>query len=195
MRKPKQAARCRKRGDSFSLVELLTVIAIIAILAALVLGAGNGLMLKGMRSRASGEIQAMAAAAEGYKNDNGVYPQGDGTFSTAAYTGDDGTTSGGEYQLNSALLYAALSGQTNFATAPTTGTKVYMSFKVNQVGNASTTTGTSYVQDPWVHSYGYSTGGAGTSPYSGTNFFDLWSTGGSTKASPNINVWISNWTQ
>lgn len=193
MCKSQQAVRRSKRSDSFTLVELLVVMTIIAILAALVLAAGNGVMAKGMRSRAASEIAAMVAASEGYKNDNGVYPQGDGVLTTSTYANYDGTTSGDEYQTNSTLLYIALTGQNSFTSTPVSGTKVYLSFKINQVGNASATY--SYVQDPWRHSYGYSTGIAGTPPYSGTGMFDLWSTGGSTVASANTNIWVPNWTQ
>jgi type II secretory pathway pseudopilin PulG len=186
------------------LIELLVVMAIIAILAALVLAAGNGVMQKGMRSRASAEIQAMGTANEGYKTDNGIYPQSDGGLTTnSPYTIDTGTTTGGEYQINSGLLYQALSGQTNFTLTPTAGIKVYMSFKANQVTTPAS--GNTYIKDPWNASYGYSTGstnGAATSypPYNGSGFFDLWSTAGVTQAklsaSPSLtNAWISNWTQ
>jgi prepilin-type N-terminal cleavage/methylation domain-containing protein len=197
MRKPKQASRCSRRSDSFSLVELLVVMTVIAILAALILAAGNGVFASGKRSRAAGEISAMSSAAEGYKNDNAVYPQSDGNLTTnSPYTTFDGATSGDEYQINSGLLYLALTGQTNFITPPLPGVKIYMSFKVNQIGNPSGTSTTySYIQDPWTHSYGYSTGSATAPPYSGNGFFDLWSTGGSTATSPNTNVWVTSWLQ
>jgi prepilin-type N-terminal cleavage/methylation domain-containing protein len=192
-----------QRNRSFTLVELLTVMAIIAILAALILAAGSGVMKKAARSRASGEIQAMSTALEGYKTDNGVYPPSEGVLlltNTAAdpyfSKEDDGSQSGGAYQTNSQILYLALSGQTNFADTPVAGKKVYMSFKRNQVGDA---TGGSYVIDPWGYSYGYSTGstnGATTPsyPYNGNGFFDIWSTGGLIgTAATNVNAWISNW--
>ena len=203
MRVSKLAVRSPKRSDSFSLVELLVVMTIIAILAALILAAGNAVIIKGLRSRTSAEIQAMSTAAEGYKTDNGIYPQSDGVLTTnSPYTAYDGSTSGDEYQTNSTLLYIALSGQTNFANPPAAGTKVYMSFKMNQVGTPNGTT--SYIMDPWTHSYAYSTGNATATatnyPYNGNGFFDLWSTAGVTKAkvganSTLTNTWISNWTQ
>ena len=200
----KQTGRCPKQSDSFTLVELLVVMTIIAILTALVLNAAIGLMNKAARSRASAEIQAMSAAAESYKADNGIYPQSDGVLTTnSPYTVDTGTTSGGEYQINSALLFQALSGQTNFTATPAPGIKVYMSFKANQLttpGNNIT-----YIKDPWNASYAYSTGttnGAPTPayPYNGTGFFDLWSSAGVTSAKLSVtpsltNAWISNWTQ
>ncbi len=202
-------ARPRHRLASFTLVELLVVMFIISILAALSLAAGTALFNKAKRSRATGEIQAMSSANEGYKTDNGIYAQGDGNLVTngassgTVYTADDGTTTGGEYQTNSTLLYIALSGQTNYVTPPAVGTKVYMQFKVNQVSNQSGPY--SYIHDPWNNSYGYSTGtinGAPTTnyPYNGNGFFDLWSDAGVTiakvSATPTLtNAWISNWTQ
>jgi len=199
----------RRRLASFTLVELLVVMGIIAILMALVISAGNALFIKAQRSRAAAEIQAMGVAAEAYKGDNGVYPQGDGNLgtnnsaATTVYTAQDGT--GAEYQTNSWLLFSALSGQTNFTVAPVAGIKVYMSFKPNQVTTPAN--GYTYIHDPFnvAYAYGYSTGSpAGATstftPYNGSGFFDLWSTGGvtSSKYQANnslTNAWICNWTQ
>jgi prepilin-type N-terminal cleavage/methylation domain-containing protein len=203
-RRPRQANRIR--ANSFTLVELLIVMFIISILAALSLAAGTALWNKASRSRASAEIQAMSSAMEGYKADNGIYPQSDGVLTTnSPYTAYDGTVSGDEYQTNSTLLYIALSGQTNYLTPPAAGTKVYMQFRVNQIANNSTTSGFSYIHDPWNASYAYSTGtpvGGPTTnfPYNGSGFFDLWSTAGVTSAKYSgnnslTNAWISNWTQ
>ena len=187
----------KNRVASFSLVELLTVMAIIAILAALVLGAASGVMEKARRSRATSEIQAMSTALEGYKIDNGIYPT-DGTLLTNTYAANDGNPIGGLYLTPSKVVYLALSGQTNFTATPT-GVKSYMPFKANQVGDPTgTVTGGTYVKDPWNYSYAYSTGtgGGGTStnyPYNGNGFFDLWSTAGLLKTKVNTNAWISNW--
>jgi prepilin-type N-terminal cleavage/methylation domain-containing protein len=203
----KSMARMREKRSAFTLVEMLVVMAIIAILAALVLLAGNGVMQKGMRSRASAEIQAMSTALESYKTDNGIYPPyGAAGFVTNSYSGTapEATGSSAYYLVSSETLYAALSGQTNFLDTHVSANKSYMSFKANQLGNTSATAGTpgdgttTYVKDPFGLSYGYSTGyvsGTQTNyPYNGNGFFDLWSTGGmkGTTAS-NTNSWISNW--
>jgi prepilin-type N-terminal cleavage/methylation domain-containing protein len=171
-------ARGTGRLASFTLVELLTVMTIIAILAALTLAAANGVFNTGARARARGEVQAMSTALEGYKTDNGIYPPVAG-LTTNTYSASDGSSSGGVYQQSSQLLYQALSGQTNYADVPVSTSKSYMTF------------------------YGYSTGtvpGAATTnyPYNGNGFFDLWSTGGVTlaKYSANnslTNAWIANW--
>src|ERR1700722_13325495 len=192
----------KKRLASFTLVELLTVMAIISILASLMIFAATSMWTKAKRSRAASEIQGMSAALESYKTDNGIYPEASSLL-TNTYTANDGKQSGGQYQASSRLLYKALSSKVSFSdftlstASPATG-KAYMSFKQNQIGDPTgAITGGSYVQDPWGYSYGYSTGDANNpqqiSPYSGRGFFDLWSTGGLTvPANTNINTWISN---
>jgi len=197
----------KKRLASFTLIELLTVMAIIIILASLMLFAGSGVIQKAKRSRASSEIQALATALEGYKTDNGIYPPSDGTLlgTNTPYSSLDGTSTA--YLTNSQLLYQALSGQTNYNDTHAAGVKAYMSFKITQVGNynaaaGTTGSGSSYVRDPWGYSYGYSTGtivGTTTNcPYNGSGFFDLWSTGSVLQAqvstTPSLtNAWLSNW--
>jgi prepilin-type N-terminal cleavage/methylation domain-containing protein len=61
------------------------------------------------------------------------------------------------------------------------GTKVY--FEVNK----GMTNSAGFLTDPFGTTYGYQYYGNATR--SGTNFFDLWSTAGST----NTNAWIKNW--
>ncbi len=63
-------------SPGFTLVELLVVITIIAILAALVLSTAGGIQDKAARNRAQSEIAALSAALESYKADNGDYPAG-----------------------------------------------------------------------------------------------------------------------
>jgi len=181
----------KNRLASFTLVELLTVMAIILILAGLILSAASGVMEKAKRTRAQNEIQGMSAALEGYKTDNGIYPSTNVatsfgmqnstllTNSAAALyfsTTLDGTSS--QYQQTSQVLYLGLTGQTNFTDTPAAGAKA--------------------VKDPWGYSYGYSVGSATSAPINGVGFFDLWSTGGNlaakVAATPTLtNSWISNW--
>ncbi len=79
----------RRRRDSFTLVELLTVILIIVILASLTLAAANAVMARAARSRASSEIQALSTALESYKTDNGIYPLATNFADTNAYAQSD----------------------------------------------------------------------------------------------------------
>ena len=179
---------------SFTLVEMLTVIAIIAILAGLTLSAFSGVMKTAARSRSRAEIQAISTALESYNSDNGAYPA-IATFSdTNAYASANSSSSGGPYQLSSQQLYENLTGLTNFGDVPQAGTKDYMtSLKSNQLGNNSAG-GVVYIKDPFGNSYGYFSGSAGSTPVNGTNQFDLWSTGGDVSGSTTgTNSWISNW--
>ena len=196
---PNRAVNLRVKPShlaSFTLVELLTVMAIIAILSALTLAAGSMVMMKAGRSRAASEIQAMSTALEGYKTDNGIYPLSDGVnlLTNTPYTLYDGTST--QYQTNATVLYTALSGQNYYSTTTFAG-KSYMSFKANQVGNPGGPF--SYVRDPWGYAYGYSTGtpaGAATTnaPYNGSGFFDIWSTASLTlPKSTNTAAWVNNW--
>lgn len=66
---------------------------------------------------------------------------------------------------------------------PTTaGSKVYF-----ELPNKGMTNSAGYLTDPFGNTYGYRYPGAATN--NGTNFFDLWSTAGTT----NTNAWIKNW--
>ncbi len=199
-----------RRRLAFTLIEVLTVMAIISILLGLVIVAGSGAFERAKRARASAEIQAMSTALDAYKIDNGTYPLTNAVtgigmpngllVNTAAnpysMTSQDGK--GTVYIQNSQLLYFNLSGQTNFTSKPLPGTKAYMSFPISQVGDPNgTVSGETYVRDPWTYAYGYSTGTTNNPPtgypYNGNGFFDLWSTAGTLTSKPNTNAWISNW--
>jgi len=91
---------------AFTLVELLIVIAIIAILASLVLAASSGVQKKGARSRAEGEIAALGAALESFKADNGDYPSNSVSNSSASLVTNLMPTNGGKvyYEFKSKWL-------------------------------------------------------------------------------------------
>lgn len=196
----------RRALASFTLIELLVVIAIIAILATLILAAASGLEAQGERKRSMSEIDGMSAALENYKRDNGLYPPANnllvkGTSPNLSY---DITvapnTDGGSYELASSALYQALSGQTNFITTTAPSGSVYFAFTKKQIGISSSSLanqGNTYAQDPWGYSYGYSTGDSlipqQQTPFRGSGFFDLWSTGGWTPSSGSTNNWVVNW--
>ena len=59
----------------FTLIEILIVIAIIAILAGLLLRTAGYVQKKGAVSRAEAEMSALTVASENYKADHGDYPQ------------------------------------------------------------------------------------------------------------------------
>ena len=107
--------KLRNLSSAFTLVEMLTVMAVIAILASLIVSVNAFAHKKAALVRADGEIRTMIAACEGYKSDFGDYP--------ADLSGDaatvllcpvlDGDPRKDEYQKASLVLYKALSGDAN----------------------------------------------------------------------------------
>ncbi|MFZ4777800.1 MAG: type II secretion system protein [Terrimicrobiaceae bacterium] len=153
----------RKRKAGFTLLELLVVIAVIAILAGLILGVAGYVQRQAALARAKTEIEALTAALESFKADHGDYPVGSITA---------GSTASGD----SLRLYTNL--------CPPTG-KVYFAFDkrmITVVGNNTNIT------DPFGERYGYTYQGSPTR--NGTNFFDLWCQAGS---ATKTNQWVENW--
>lgn len=178
--------------SGFTLVELLVVMAIIAVLAGLVLGTAGFMQKKAAKDRARAEIKAMELALESYKADNGVYPRNATTDGLDAKSTP--TTS---YAPSSKFLYAQLSGDFDYnSTTPATG-KAYMEFKPNMLSGTKDAKGNfttvNYLLDPFGNSYGYSTANQ-ADPNKGYNpTFDLWSTGGKTGAPTDTASWVTNW--
>jgi prepilin-type N-terminal cleavage/methylation domain-containing protein len=65
----------RDRRRAFTLIELLTVIAIIGVLAGITFGVVTGVQNRAAISQARTELAALAAALESYKRQYGDYPQ------------------------------------------------------------------------------------------------------------------------
>lgn len=156
---------------AFTLIEILVVIAIIAILAGLILGTSGYVQEKAGNSRAEAEIKALSNAIEAYKLDNGVYPNGDGSA-------------------NSTEELIKVLNPTN------SGDKVYFEiparmFDSNRSSKSyeSVRADASYLQDPFGNPYRYEF--PGDENRSGEAFFDLWSQG--KKNSSDTNLWIKNW--
>lgn len=193
----RKVSRRRFVPSSFTLVEMLAVIAIIAILCGLTLAAYSGVANTAARSRARSEITAISSALENYKSDNGTYP----TPTNAVFNSTNDYASGSsespvQYQDSTAFLYQQLTGQSKYGDPPPTpssGVKIYMTFTRSQLGNDDPTDGASpiYLKDPFGNSYGYFPGSGANPPNSGSGFFDLWSTGGDTVGK--TNSWIVNW--
>ncbi len=162
--------------SAFTLIEMLTVMAVIAILASLIVAVQGVVQRKAATSRAEGEIKAMMAACESYKADFGSYPRDAAdTSATGKSETDDLDTrlkgNPGDYQKACIVLYKAISGDakagTNPEPPPTPAdkpdgkpeTKGYFEFNPNQLSKDASGN-IRFIQDPFGNSYGYSTAGA-----------------------------------
>ena len=203
------------RPAGFTLVELLTVIAIIGLLAGLTMATMSSIQNHALRNRTRAEISALSVAIESYKNDNGDYPRDTATTDKLNARTDTNATLQ-NYKDASLFLYVALSGDTDKLGTPgdvstSTGekAKIYFPFKANMLSPKESTpygsVRTSAVQaiaDPFRNAYGYSTIGSavttGSAAPTGTNgynpTFDLWSTVDPSQTGATLpGTWISNW--
>lgn len=78
--------RTNSAKSSFTLVEILVVVAVIGVLAGLVLAAAGGAQKKAARSQAQAQIRTMMVALERYRSDRGAYPEAITFSRTALYT-------------------------------------------------------------------------------------------------------------
>lgn len=194
----------RHSRSAFTLVEMLTVMAVIGVLAGLVISVFGGVQSKANRSRAQTEIQAISAACENYKNEFGSYPQN--TDSDALDPRTHANPLSTNYIRASLFLYQELSGDLNAdgvagdIVSGTEPSKSYMpdGFRPNMLERNTARTQILFVKDPYGNCYGYSTAGLAQekdfqfrirqdksaerpkdSSRKGFNpTFDLWSTGG-----------------
>jgi prepilin-type N-terminal cleavage/methylation domain-containing protein len=187
---------------AFTLIEMLVVMAVIAILAALILSINGLVQSKAARTRAEAEIRALSAGCDSYKADNGSYPQN--TTTDGLDPRSVGTPS--SYQQASLFLYKELSGDQNAngrnepAAATPEGKNYLPDFFTPQrlsgtQGGSGAMVAVSFIKDPYGNSYGYSTKAAAAEQKYRTDVtkdstvtrpagvgynptFDLWSTGG-----------------
>jgi prepilin-type N-terminal cleavage/methylation domain-containing protein len=175
--------------SAFTLVEMLVVMAIIAILTGIILSLNGMVQSTGARSRAAAEIKAMAAACEAYKADNGGYPQGSqysGSASAPAGATDTDKLDSNPASANNfatfdanpndytgtsihpvtLFLWQQLSGHltTTDSTQAPTGTNYAGDFFKPSVlsgtkNSSGQITAVSHILDPFGNPYGYSTAG------------------------------------
>lgn len=157
-------------APSFTLVELLGVIAVIGVLAGLTLGAAGAVRRQGATSQAKGEIAALQAACERYYADNNFYPLG--SNNPSSFTTPTGAPA----------LFLALFGADRYSANPTN--KRYFEPKPNMV---YTNQAPNYFIDPWGNPYGYNS--------DGTNAALIWSTAGAKSGDTNKFKWITSWPQ
>ncbi|HYR59380.1 MAG TPA: type II secretion system protein [Chthoniobacteraceae bacterium] len=203
---------------AFTLIEMLTVMLIIAILAGIVLSVNGLVQNKAARTRAEAEMKSLSVACESYKIDFGNFPRNTDTDALNARADLDPTDA--KYKAAGKYLYIALSGDTdaNGKVDPKEG-KNYASdlFKPSVLKTTKdaggSITGVEYIKDPFDNPYGYSTIGvaaeeafadalrtnsAASRPASAGGYnptFDLWSTGGTAGKSGTAGQakWVKNW--
>lgn len=73
----------KQKQSGFTIVELLIVIVVIGILAAITIVAYNGIQTRARNAERTTEIAAVQKALEMYRIDNSVYPTNDGSYSFA----------------------------------------------------------------------------------------------------------------
>jgi prepilin-type N-terminal cleavage/methylation domain-containing protein len=177
--------RSLRRPGGFTLIELLAVMAIIAVLAGLILSLSGFANKRGALSRAQSEIQAISAACESYKADNGSYPHQllavSGSIPTisgtvpsdilypAGSSANGNSSSSNSLYINASLeLYEALTGDLNCTgtggrpgvTNYIVGLKQDVFGRTNMSGAVSAGNPVYYLSDPFGNSYGYSTAAA-----------------------------------
>ena len=202
-----------RRGSEsgFTLLELLTVIAIIIVLAALILSTMGYAQQRAAGGRVQAEIQALSVALERYRVDNGEYANSAETDALSPIQHKDPNQykkAGGHLAVHvigvkAVKPPAGLAGDEakKFKAAMET-LRDYGAGALSRGDMLSTdtvdvvVTGTLgpitvqgyYLIDPFGYGYGYSTRG----DYNPE--FDLWSTGGRSKGTPeDLSKWITNW--
>jgi prepilin-type N-terminal cleavage/methylation domain-containing protein len=170
MRKPSASA--------FTLVEMLTVLAIIVILTSLVVAVGGYVQKKSALQRAAGEISMLVSACESYKGDNGNYPRDIPSNTSSTSTTDlispkvDFVPTNPKYAASSLFLYKELSGDKTGGIGdkpdgiPDDGQPVYLKdvqpslLKVTKKAGSNAIASVDYIKDPFGFPYAYSTSAA-----------------------------------
>lgn len=173
----KSNSRTAKQG--FTLVELMAVITIIVILAALVVGGMSFVTARQAKNKAQLQIALLSAAIEEYKLDTGRYP---GVVDNTPVDGKNMTE-----ELYEVLFYEGYQASEN-PGGGTTGdeaSKIYLaqldptSSKQGWVAVASTVPAKTKILDPWGREYRYRKGDNAQNPD-----FDIWSTGPDGETNP-----------
>lgn len=143
--------------QSFTLIELMVVVAVIMILMGILVGSGRMARLEARKAKAKSMIASLEIAIGMYHSDTGVYPTDDA---------GSGCTN----------LYTELVNGTAFAGAnPWHGP--YMEFKDSDLNNPVTPT---YVKDPYGYAYNYAIMNKAPAPpviWGNINSYNLWSKG------------------
>jgi general secretion pathway protein G len=167
--------RVIKRRDGFTLLELLAVIAIIAVLTSIVIGVGRRASETGKAARAKAELAVLSAALESYQRQYDDYPQ------TGVVSNDPDAASPAAAD-GPGILFNALAGKRGpVATLTLIDGRVQVELAKFQLQSAtalptpgSTAQLANAFVDPWGrrYLYAYRTGTSWTNPS-----YVLWSVG------------------
>lgn len=158
-----------KLTQAFTLIELMTVMAIILIIASLIVGVGKSARDAAKKRKAEVMIGTLEVAISMYRADTNVYP-GDNDGSGC----DD--------------LYDELIIGTDF-TGGSPWYGPYMEFKSNDL----TGTTPEEIKDPWGNVYHYNSIGGASDPTHNDQSFDLWSEGPNGEDNAGGDDDITNW--
>jgi general secretion pathway protein G len=160
-RPPVREARLQSQAPAraFTLIELLTVISIIAILSAISLNVVKGVKERSAVGLAKAELAALSQALEMYKLQYGDYPQTGMSADTVAVPATAPSTSNVQYR-----LFNALAGKLGPKLDPLTSGKSFVdlarfSLFSKEAADMPTPTGNTPVSnaflDPWGQTYVY----------------------------------------
>lgn len=176
----------RDAEKAFTLIELLTVIAIIGILSAITLGIVRGVQEKGAISRARSDLAALSQALEAYKRQYGDYPQLGASAGNPDETASATTVEG--------LLFNALMGKVGPTKVAIQGKQFLEASKFSlQSTNVPTSGNTTAVAnaftDPWgrIYLYYYKEAGANVGNWKQPSFL-LFSAGADGKIGISVNA-------
>lgn len=148
-----------RQAPAFTLIEIITVMAIILVLMGMVVGGFGWYQRKASEGRTTVLVHSIGRALEEYKLDNGSFPPGDGA------------------EGSSKEVYIALYGDGDGDGKPDDGAQVYLNVLdpglVGKQKNVYSEGGSYVIKDAWKKDIFYRSPGFMNPPSS----FDLWSLG------------------
>lgn len=208
----------RRPPTGFTLIEMITVVAVIVVLAGLVIATSGWAFAKANKTKAQGLMKDIKGACEAYRIDNGAFPRDEDTDELDPRI--DVNPNDNKYRKANIYLYSALANdflpEDSPDGEPDDKNKVYKVFRLSELSANKKTDGriekVKYIQDPFGLPFGYSTAAAKleeeyregvrknpTLPrpkelkgYNST--MDFWSTAGGTTISQKPK-WVKDWAE
>ncbi len=161
-----------RRSRGFTLIEMLTVITIIVILAGLVIAGTGFVKEKQKQSKAKIQVDLLSNGCEDFKSDNGYYP------------GINDNTAGDGKNMSKELYSDLYWDSDRDGSGPKSDSdqKIYISDldpENNKQGWSDGKGQSARILDPWGNEYRYRKGSGANNPD-----FDLWSCGPDGKTNP-----------